>query len=624
MYYPRFRPENRQRSDNWHQNRTHRTRSEDYSCSHQQPKDNITPPTDLVEETLRKIRARRPSETMSTNATSNGDVDNRRLSCDEIDQVLNHIRSRSQSLSSRPPPPKASPPPLPKEEASYTNFDLRNTPFGNVRSSPPSRRFHQTQQQQQPQPQPSHVHRSRPRERSTTTSATSSNENPSNHQQQRSNREKSDLTEDEISKIIESQERKRSHCSSTVDNDARKRQSITEDDIGRIIDAHKQKQQQPPAWDQGRTSEPTRDQVRTSESSREDTLGRFAGGDKVWHHNPAYDAPKPTTSQDTSVVDEHSRAAFETVRELNERLQTMSEDLDRVRAAADKISEDLQREMSGSSNAESDYENNDSSHLEKEKNETKSSENQSTSKEDKPEQSNYFRKINVTLSSVKNDSKKIPVFKSNGEGSNLGFTRNEFTKPNEGSVPIRKEGVSKKIPVHRCNEEETKKTRPEFIQSNEKSVPTTSRKINISTDNYQSTPKSKNENCNSSAKAKNQQEPTETNKVIITELSSSEDESIDEDDNSSESGEESPSVYNATVRTTHIRRPKKVSPVATIRKKRHPTLQKIGRPESIYIDSFSDEHNFGERLRYFQRSLFPNSVAYRLDLRLKLDLVFEP
>ena len=159
MYYPRFRPENRQRSDNWHQNRTHRTRSEDYS-SHEQPNDDdVKPSTDLVEETLRRIRSRRPSETMSTTAASNGDVDNRRLSCDEIDQVLNHIRSRSQSLSSRPPPPKASPPPLPNEEASYANFDVRNTPFGNVRSSPPSRRLHQTHQQQQQhqQQQPSYI-----------------------------------------------------------------------------------------------------------------------------------------------------------------------------------------------------------------------------------------------------------------------------------------------------------------------------------------------------------------------------------------------------------------------------------------------------------------------------------
>ena len=107
----------------------------------------------------------------------------------------------------------------------------------------------------------------------------------------------------------------------------------------------------------------------------------------------------------------------------------------------------------------------------------------------------------------------------------------------------------------------------------------------------------------SSTKAKNQ-EPTETQSI----------DDDDDDDCSSEGGEESPSVYNATVRTTHVSRSKKVSPVGTIRKKRHPTLQKIGRPESIYIDSLSDDHNYGERLRYFRVAYFQTRVNFTIIL----------
>jgi hypothetical protein len=121
MYYPRYRPE--RRSSDWIESRSRRTRSEDFSQSNNSQSNNSKAayddsgedsgagkrPLDLVEETLKEIRSRKLSDSMSING------DSRRLSCEEIDQVLNQIRSRSASLSSRPPPPKSSPPPLPED-----------------------------------------------------------------------------------------------------------------------------------------------------------------------------------------------------------------------------------------------------------------------------------------------------------------------------------------------------------------------------------------------------------------------------------------------------------------------------------------------------------------------------
>ena len=77
MYYQRSRKKNK----DWNLKSSRRTQSADYNKQE-----------DLIE---------------------NSDDQNQKLTNDQVEQLLNGIRSRS---SSRPPPPKATPPPLPKVE----------------------------------------------------------------------------------------------------------------------------------------------------------------------------------------------------------------------------------------------------------------------------------------------------------------------------------------------------------------------------------------------------------------------------------------------------------------------------------------------------------------------------
>ena len=565
MYQPRYQPQ--PRDSDWLENRSRRTKSEDFSRQNEGGGDE----TNLVEETLKEIRSRKSSDAAMSTVNK---FDSRRLSCEEIDKVLNQIRSRSQSLSSRPPPPKASPPPLPNEG---TDFDLRKTPFGDAAStSPPSRRPHSKQQQHHQQ---QHHHRSRPRVRGTASSGinedisnikTSNSINDDIHkatgskydEKETKNNERvngRNLTEDEISRIIDSHKKKREHQDTTLSGDAKKRQSVTEDDIVRIIDAQKRQTKE--------QTKPCNEHRDVNDRKPAETFEHF-DSDKVWHHNPAYDAP--TSAYDASKsaksfepphvdvdVDAKSKAAFETVRELNERLQSMSEDLSRVRAAADKINSDLQRET----NSESDYENcSIPTH-------PGSKQNDKDKTAEEPIKQNYFRKINVTLSGKKsNEEKANHLPKSDHQ------TRDK-------SVPA----TSRKIPISKLNSPFTKFENPTVNEtrnsSNKKFNPTTT-----STNN--------NIRIRSKSAKPNVAEPTETNRVIITELSGDE----GDEDNSSESQSEggSPSVYKATVRATHVSRPK--TETEPFRRKKV-SLQKMGRPESIYIDPLPRDIDVGERLR---------------------------
>ena len=535
MYQPRYQPQ--PRDSEWMETRSRRTKSEDFG---QQNGEN-----NLVEETLKEIRSRKSSDTMSTP----NKFDSRRLSCEEIDKVLNQIRSRSQSLSSRPPPPKASPPPLPKEE-NFENFDLRKTPFGTgPSSSPPSRRPHLQQQQQQQQ----HQHRSRPRVRTqagNTTSNDNNNIKKSNFDEKETkNNERvngRNLTEDEIARIIDSHKKKREHRDSTQNFDAKKRQSVTEDDIVRIIDAQKLHKK-----DQ---DDDTPKDINVGKST--ESFEHF-NSDNVWHHNPAYDAPKNTYDAPKSAesckppkeeVDAKSKAAFETVRELNERLQSMTEDLNRVRAAAEKISSDLQKETG----SESDYENcsKQTNHFSEQNSKDKTTES--------PQKQNFFRKINVTLS-----GKKCEDEKANQSSIHDHHKRDQ-------SVP----DTSRKIPISKLNSPFTK-----FDNSNANETKNCSNKKKIDI------------RIRSKSAKPNVAEPTETNRVIITELSSDDDSSTE-----SESESDCPSVYKATIRTTHVSRPKTETETETFRRKKVP-LKNVGRPESIYIDPLPRNVDFGERMR---------------------------
>ena len=376
------------------------------------------------------------------------------------------------------------------------------------------------------------------------------------------------------------------------------------------------------------------------------------------------DCNSTKSQSDKSVVDEASKAAFDTVRELNERLQSMSQDLDRVRAAADKINEDLQREMTCKNDCESDYENSDKkARLPNETHQTKAklsnetqhikaklpndpapptkarlpndqhqtkarlpneihpdtarllnethqakarlpNETQHTkaklsneappptkprlpndqhqtkarlpnqSHEPKPEQ-NFFRKINVTLSSGNKADKvkKIPVI----------------------NVPV------KNLNKHSLSKEESDKP--------------TSRRIHISKERSP-IPKPDKTNFNRRSKSMHQ-EPTETNRVIITELSSDSEPEITGSSPTSEDENEN-EVYKATVRTTHICRPKKSSPVRVPppRKKKF-SLQKMGRPESIYIDPLTDGGIDGDRFRYCELRILNSQIrVMTYDLQL--------
>ena len=453
-------------------------------------------PADLVEETLKEIRLRKSSETMSANVGV-GDV--RRLTCEEIDQVLNQIRSRSQSLSGRPPPPKSSPPPLPKEE-----FNAGKTPFGTTRSSPPSRRpQHQQQQQQQNQ--------SRPRVGPCAVAAAGrSNPVPTIGRR---------LTEEEISDIIDSHRRKKE-----------------QEDLEKAKQSSEQRNIEPKMKD--------RAESRASKEP-ESAFENLEGG--VWHHNPTYDAPKDTklttdakvtpTSDAAKVCVEANAdvgdkfSAFETVRELNERIQSMSEDLDRVRARADQINEDLQREIGN----DSDYEN------------CRKPEKESARSTDKPKpENNFFRKINVTLSSGTKDEKP-----------------KNFSRQN--SAP----DSSRKIPISKLDAPFSK---PELF-GGDPPIPTPRKKVGVKI---------------RSRSAKPTVEPTETNRVVITELSSSDDDDVSSD-------EDEANVYRATVQTSHrptvrqnvddlVRRKNTENDVSSSRRQRVP-LRNVGRPESLYIDA---------------------------------------
>ncbi len=79
----------------------------------------------FVDDTLKQIRSRNSSEDSSA-----GYDNGRRLSTEEIDNILGEIRSRSRSRP-RPPPPTHNPPSLPKDGA---GLDL---PFGPSPDPPP-------------------------------------------------------------------------------------------------------------------------------------------------------------------------------------------------------------------------------------------------------------------------------------------------------------------------------------------------------------------------------------------------------------------------------------------------------------------------------------------------------
>ena len=93
MYYQRSRKKNK----DWNLKSSRRTQSADYNKQE-----------DLIENSDQKL----------TN--------------DQVEQLLNGIRSRS---SSRPPPPKATPPPLPKVDFWRQNFKCSDVILCNFRLS---------------------------------------------------------------------------------------------------------------------------------------------------------------------------------------------------------------------------------------------------------------------------------------------------------------------------------------------------------------------------------------------------------------------------------------------------------------------------------------------------------
>ena len=96
MYYQRSRKKNK----DWNLKSSRRTQSADYNKQE-----------DLIE---------------------NSDDQNQKLTNDQVEQLLNGIRSRS---SSRPPPPKATPPPLPKVDFWRQNFKCSDVILCNFRLS---------------------------------------------------------------------------------------------------------------------------------------------------------------------------------------------------------------------------------------------------------------------------------------------------------------------------------------------------------------------------------------------------------------------------------------------------------------------------------------------------------
>ena len=392
----------------------------------------------------------------------------------------------------------------------------------------------------------------------------SSSSNNSNENNIVSGKDGSKMTEDEISRIIESQ-RQKLHQQQQTDR------KITENTqpnfVGKDIDR-----------DGGKIGS-------TNGKGIESSFEVLDAPEGVWHHNPAYDAPDTSqvnVDDKTSQIDdalktspnhdvnESTLSAFKTVRELNERIQSMSQDLDLARQKANKINEDLRREMGN----ESDYEN-----YRSEKLATRCPE-----KANQPDEK-YFRKIKVTLSDVKTESPKT------------------FSRQNSAPESCRK------IPISKSDEPFS---RPGGIFDAEEDVSAKKvKRVNVRI---------------RSQSAKPVVEPTETNRVIITELSSSDDDDDDEDNNnnSSSSKEEESPVYKATVRMSQrptLRKAdddsanrKNVDNDISFRRQKVP-LGNVGRPESIYIDPgvVNFDVDFGERLRYKNKidcATIPPNCAY--------------
>ncbi len=109
-YYQR----SRRRGRDWHEARAKRTLSAD--CHSPSPAPSLSSSSTQAEALISEIRQ-----------NSQNGLNQKRLSQEEIDQVLTEIRARSRSHS-RPPPPRATPPPLPKEATPQSNSSLPPRP----------------------------------------------------------------------------------------------------------------------------------------------------------------------------------------------------------------------------------------------------------------------------------------------------------------------------------------------------------------------------------------------------------------------------------------------------------------------------------------------------------------
>ena len=289
-----------------------------------------------------------------------------RLSEPEIQNILGAIRRRSdahESMSkpatnwrySRPPPPKEKPPKLPKRQAGDPlSPDYQRTPFG-FASRSRSREKHDAA------PVPPPRRRFRDVERSASESLTRRHSGLAEAQSRRSK------TEEEIAAILQSHQSKRRNSGSSFSASPRRLNQPDEESIkwnlnpayvaspdammesefafGKKDDSECEMEE--PVLEEILNSgagKPSKDEpvLKQEENSNfcagngEET--RLSSPD--WNVNPAYDSKPFTPVQNTMNSDMEA-----TVRDIKQRLEEMSEDLDKLKSQATQLQDNIENEL---------------------------------------------------------------------------------------------------------------------------------------------------------------------------------------------------------------------------------------------------------------------------------------
>ena len=275
----RGRPSDRR---SWREARSRRTQSEDVAGK--MTSSCLGNSDDIVESTLKEIRGRKLVK-----------EDRTRMSHDEIDQILANIRrSRSQSVS-RPPPPSASPPSLPSEDDDEAEVLCSFLPFGkSVHGSKKNKKECQRRRSKTP-------YRDGPRDKLARNRVDSRNISPP---------PKDNLWQDQST-------------------------SAHFDDYD-LPTLSGQKN-----WQQNPTYEGPFGKVKPSSSSQSNQQNEMTETQRNCFDENSISGEDRNSEMSDSEKPKDTVLTMEMVQQLKERLMSMSQELDRVKLAANKLNDDL-------------------------------------------------------------------------------------------------------------------------------------------------------------------------------------------------------------------------------------------------------------------------------------------